>query len=207
MAIPVILSGGIGSRLWPLSRQDLPKQFLPLVDDTSLFQMATNRAMKADVSSNRLLVVCHEEHQFLVQDQSDNMGDFSLDILLEPCSKNTAAAIGVAACHALSHYGDEPMWIMPADHLLTYDESLQQALQTAESAAKSGNVVCFGIVPTSPTTGFGYIKTTKGAKGKAQEIIQFVEKPNLENAKSMLEDGSFLWNSGMFMVKPSVLLS
>lgn len=203
MLIPVILAGGSGTRLWPLSRELFPKQFLALIDEqSSLFQetllrLATMPGIAAPI------VVCNEEHRFLVAEQLRSLNISGASIVLEPVGKNTAPAVALAAFEALELSEDAIIMVFPADHYIRRPEKLIQALLTAQQEAEAGELVTFGVVPSSPETGYGYIKAgaTTARANQSKEVAQFVEKPNLETAKLFLASGEYLWNSGMFMFK------
>ncbi len=197
----VVVAGGSGSRLWPLSRQQLPKQFLNLNGEGSMLS-ATIARLSPLISQDDVWVVTGEKH-------ATGEAFFELDGLnkiLEPCGRNTAPAIAIAAA-LLQDLGDgDPVLVvLPADHIVTRRDAFQQCLRTAVQAAESGRIVTFGIVPTQPETGFGYIQAEAG-EGDLHSVMRFVEKPDLERAEQMLADGNYYWNSGMFVWKCSVIL-
>jgi mannose-1-phosphate guanylyltransferase/mannose-6-phosphate isomerase len=198
---PVILAGGIGSRLWPLSRELYPKQLLSLVGDNSLLQGTLARVLELDNVAPPILVV-GEEHRFITKTQIEAMGCADLPIILEPVGRNTAPAIYAAACYCQSQH-EEPvvMLVLPADHLIKNTSGFAAAVQEAAEMADRGKLVTFGIKPTAPETGYGYIK-----QGENHQVLSFVEKPDLETAKSYLADGNYFWNSGMFAFTDQVLL-
>lgn len=212
---PIILAGGSGTRLWPLSREFYPKQFLPLMGDRSLLQETMSRLEgMPDIAAP--IVVCNEEHRFLVAEHLRQIDVSPKTIALEPEGRNTAPALTLAA-HILTDKipsgngsgnlsGDEPvMLVMPADHLIKDVKGFQTALRHGAKMAAKGNLVTFGIVPTSPQTGYGYIH--KGpAKGSAYQVARFVEKPEAAAAEAMVASEEYLWNSGLFMMRPSVWL-
>lgn len=205
--IPVILSGGSGSRLWPLSRQKRPKQFLPVVDDLTLFQLTMQRLQGVpDLESP--LVVCNEEHRFMVAGQLQELGLLSNGILLEPIGRNTAPAIALAALY-LTALGkaDATMLVLPADHVIRDTEAFQQAIATAQQAADAGHLVTFGIVPQCAETGYGYIRQGDLLEGIcAYKVAEFAEKPDSSTAEAYLQSGDYLWNSGMFMFRANRFL-
>jgi mannose-1-phosphate guanylyltransferase/mannose-6-phosphate isomerase len=209
MMIPVILSGGSGTRLWPLSRELYPKQLLPLVGKGTMLQETLARvAGVADVSAP--IVVCNESHRFLVAEQLLEAGIRPQAILLEPVGRNTAPAIAVAAMAAVADLspgkGNDPvLLILPADHVIQDVAAFQAAIAVGRAAAGQGKLVTFGVVPTKPETGYGYIRRNPGP-GPAFPIAQFVEKPDLPTAQGYLESGEYFWNSGMFMFRASTLL-
>ncbi len=198
MLIPVILSGGSGTRLWPLSRELHPKQFLPLVGEETMLQDTARRL--SGLNAGQPIVVCNAHHRFMVAEQLRTIGVPPGDIILEPVGRNTAPAVAIAALAALQGpAGDDALLlIMPADHLLRDVPAFQSAVSVGIEAAKSGHLVTFGVVPTAPEVGYGYIRRGAG-EGPAYPIAEFVEKPNAERAASYVASGDYLWNSGMFL--------
>ncbi len=198
MLIPVILSGGSGTRLWPLSRKNLPKQFLALTGDSTLFQqtVARTRAL-ADVAAP--VVVCSEEHRFLVAEQLLELKVQGASILLEPEPRNTAPAIALAAWRALEKNPDAVLLVLPADHLIGDQASFADAVRKAMPLAQQGWLVTFGIRPEAPETGFGYIKRAEALDDAAFRVDRFVEKPDQSTAQTYVAAGDYEWNSGMFM--------
>ncbi|KQN57123.1 mannose-1-phosphate guanylyltransferase/mannose-6-phosphate isomerase [Pseudomonas sp. Leaf58] len=203
--IPVVLSGGSGSRLWPLSRAMHPKQFLSIGGEHSLFQSTLLRLAKIESVSLTPIVVSNEDHRFLVAEQCRELGVSPSAILLEPCGRNTAPAIAAAVVKALSTGKDDLLLVLPADHAIDNIEALQSAFEAGAVAANNGNIVTFGIVPNKPETGYGYIRVVEKCQ-TAQPVEAFVEKPDFETAQGYLEDGRYYWNSGMFLFKASVML-
>ncbi|WHH52223.1 mannose-1-phosphate guanylyltransferase/mannose-6-phosphate isomerase [Pseudomonas sp. Ap32] len=203
--IPVVLSGGSGSRLWPLSRAMHPKQFLSIGGEYSLFQSTLKRLAKIESISLTPIVVSNEDHRFLVAEQCRALGVTPSAILLEPCGRNTAPAIAAAVVKALSTGKDELLLVLPADHAIDNIEALQSAFEAGAIAANDGNIVTFGIVPNKPETGYGYIRVAEKVH-TTQPVEAFVEKPDFETAQGYLEDGRYYWNSGMFLFKASVML-
>lgn len=203
---PVVLSGGMGTRLWPLSRELYPKQLLPLVGDRTMLQETLLRLEGVDIAAP--IVVCNEAHRFLVAEQLRQIGCQPRAILLEPEGRNTAPAIALAALHADP---EALLLVLPADHVIRDREAFAQAIRVAIPAAEAGRLVTFGIVPTAPETGYGYIRKALAAGGQSGvpgtfPIAQFVEKPTLERAQQFLAEGSYLWNSGMFLFKAASYL-
>jgi mannose-1-phosphate guanylyltransferase/mannose-6-phosphate isomerase len=197
---PVILSGGSGARLWPLSREHYPKQLLRLAGDETLLQQ-TVRRLDGMVNATGPLLVCNDEHRFLVAEQLREMGRKPTDIILEPVGRNTAPAVTLAA---LAVSGRDPrglMLVMPADHAIRDVAAFQDSVRAAEALADAGRIVTFGVTPTAPETGYGYIR----ADG-ANRVGQFVEKPDAATARRFLETGGYLWNSGIFMMRADVWL-
>ncbi len=202
MLIPVILSGGAGTRLWPLSRELYPKQFLPLTRERTMIQETALRAVGLPAVAPPI-VVCNEAHRFMVAEQLRQVAVEPQAILLEPIGRNTAPALAVAALAALSSTRrGEPaplLLVLPADHVLTDLADFQRAVEAAMPAARDGRFVTFGVVPTHPETGYGYIR--KGAQaGQVMRVAAFVEKPDPEKAAQFLASGDYLWNSGMFLL-------
>ncbi len=206
MITPIVLSGGSGTRLWPLSRAGYPKQFLPLTDDHSLFQLTLLR-LAGLAGSTAPLVVCNDEHRFLVAEQARKVAVELSAILLEPVARNTAPAICLAALKARQSGEDPLLLVLPSDHVFTDTPAFQAAVQTAVPAASAGQLVTFGIVPTQPETGYGYIKAGADQGDGAFAVERFVEKPNLATAEGYLAEGGYFWNSGMFLFRASVYLA
>jgi len=204
---PVLLSGGSGTRLWPLSREAYPKQFLPLVGDDTLLQATWRRV--APLSSATPLVVANEEHRFLVAEQLRVIGAPQARIVLEPVGRNTAPAIAAAALVASADGGDPLLLVLPSDHVVRDPEAFRAAVRAAMPAAEAGALVTFGIVPQAPETGFGYIQAEAGqaAPGDGvRKVLRFVEKPDAATAQGYLDDGGYFWNSGMFLFRASRFL-
>jgi len=208
MIIPVVLCGGSGTRLWPLSRQAYPKQFLSLIrDNETLLQATIRRAVKIN-STVAPILLANEEHRFLVAEQIRQIGIKDAPILLEPVGRNTAPAAAAASFYALSKYDHPILMVMPSDHYFTHDDSFIETATTGIASASSGNMVTFGIVPDAPATGYGYIKRGEALNesGNLFKVEQFIEKPDLETAKQFVSSGSYYWNSGIFMFRADVYL-
>ncbi|WP_115559171.1 mannose-1-phosphate guanylyltransferase/mannose-6-phosphate isomerase [Xanthomonas dyei] len=197
--LPIILSGGSGTRLWPLSRESYPKQFLPLVGDKSMLQATWLRS--APVAGHAPIVVANEEHRFMAAEQLQQLGVKPSAILLEPKGRNTAPAIAVAALEAMRDGADPLLLVLPSDHVIQNEAAFQAAVTAAAAAAEQGKLVTFGIKPTAPETGYGYIKA--GAGTGATAVERFVEKPDLATAQGYLASGEYYWNSGMFLFRAS----
>lgn len=192
----VILSGGSGTRLWPLSRALHPKQFLSLNGDKTMFQETMRRLSLLDITSS--ITICNEDHRFYVADQLDDL-DLSGQIILEPAGRNTAPAIALAA---LASIDDPLLLVLSADHVIEDDDAFAQAVQSAIPLAEAGKLVTFGIKPTKPHPGYGYIKCGV-AEQYGYVVDQFVEKPTVDIAKAYIEAGNYYWNSGMFLFRAS----
>ena len=202
MLFPIIMAGGSGSRLWPLSRQLNPKQFLPLADaDFSMLQATIQRLAGLGAELPRL--ICNEQHRFLAAEQLRLLGLEKAGILLEPVGRNTAPAIALAALQACSEAEDPILLILAADHLIKDVEAFQTCIQTALPLAQDGKLVTFGIVPTHAETGYGYIEQGIDVGIGGFKVSRFVEKPDLITAQEYLANGSYFWNSGMFMFRAS----
>ncbi|WP_027849710.1 mannose-1-phosphate guanylyltransferase/mannose-6-phosphate isomerase [Marinospirillum minutulum] len=200
--IPVVLSGGSGSRLWPLSRKHLPKQCLPLVDcHYSLLQQTLQRVSPGN--SQATVIVCNENHRFLIAQQMQDIGQQNATLILEPEGRNTAPAIALAALELTQRENsDALMLVLPPDHVIRDITAFEQAVNKAVELAEEGTLVTFGIKPTRPETGYGYIKF-----GQNYAVEQFVEKPDMETAKTYLASGDYLWNSGMFLFSAETFLA
>jgi mannose-1-phosphate guanylyltransferase/mannose-6-phosphate isomerase len=202
MLIPLILSGGSGTRLWPVSRRNMPKQFLSLTGDGTLFQQTVARTRQLP-DAVAPIVVASEDHRFLAADQLLEAGVEGATIVLEPLARNTAPAIALGALKALECDTEALLLVLPADHLIGDTESFTSAVQQALPAAREGWLVTFGIRPDRPETGFGYIRRGESIGGDAFRVAQFVEKPDQPTAQTYLSNGSYDWNSGMFLFKAS----
>ncbi len=202
--IPVILSGGSGTRLWPLSRRHYPKQFLPLVSNHTMIQETLLR-LTGIAGLKAPIAVCNEDHRFMMAEQLREIDISPNAIILEPLGRNTAPAVALAALTAISE--DDVLLILPADHVIEDVVAFQYAVNQAKTLAEQGYLVTFGIVPTEPETGYGYIKRSTENVGPAYTVASFVEKPNLETAQRYLKSGDYYWNSGMFAFKASSFLS
>lgn len=202
--IPVILAGGSGTRLWPLSRKNYPKQLINLFGDSSLLQQTIDR-LKGIPGLGKPIIVCNEEHRFTVADQLQEIG-VEGQIVLEPVARNTAPAIAVAAHKAHAENTQATLVVLPADHLIKDIANFESSMSTAIDAASAGNLVTFGISPSRPETGYGYIKTQPDETSTAKTVSSFVEKPDAETAQKYLADGSYYWNSGMFVFRAGSFL-
>jgi len=203
MIIPVILSGGGGTRLWPLSRSTFPKQFISLVNDTSTFQETIMRLPK---KTENPLIICNEQHRFIVAEQLRQIESKNQGIILEPVAKNTAPAIALAAMKLLTENKDPLLLILSADHIIKNKEKFQNTIMIAQKIAEKDKLVAIGIKPKRAETGFGYIEVDNTNNNEYYSINSFTEKPNQQNANKYFRSGNYYWNSGIFMFKASVYL-
>ena len=208
--VPVILCGGSGTRLWPLSRESYPKQFLKLniQSNKTLLQQTQERLHNLKDLSESILV-CNEEHRFIVAEQMREIESRPESILLEPCGKNTAPAIALAALRAVQNNNDPILIVLASDHLIKNQENYLRSLNIAIKLAKEDKIVTFGVIPTSAEIGYGYIKSKKELESKtleSSEIIDFLEKPNKNLAENFLKDKRYSWNSGMFVFKANNII-
>ncbi|MEQ4734193.1 mannose-1-phosphate guanylyltransferase/mannose-6-phosphate isomerase [Providencia rettgeri] len=200
MLLPVIMAGGAGSRLWPMSRELHPKQFLRLHSAHSMLQETLKRLDGVGVSEP--VVICNEDHRFMVAEQLRQIDMLSHNIILEPVGRNTAPAITLAALNAIAQGSDPIMLVLAADHVINDVEAFHRAIDLALPYAAAKSLVTFGIVPTGPETGYGYIQRGVCKNGSVAAPVQrFVEKPDSETAQSYIETGEYYWNSGMFMFR------
>ena len=210
--IPVILSGGSGTRLWPLSRESYPKQFLALESGTkrTLLQKTYERLIGLEGLENPILI-CNEDHRFVVAEQFREININPLAIILEPIGRNTAPAIAVAALQAISLGKDPMLLILAADHLIENIIEFQSVVKAAKTYANQGRLVAFGIVPTCAETGYGYIETKESPQNEeiitGLEIKKFIEKPNKDKAEKLIKDPRYTWNSGIFLFKASSIIN
>jgi mannose-1-phosphate guanylyltransferase/mannose-6-phosphate isomerase len=205
---PVILSGGAGTRLWPLSRAVMPKQLLPLVTDKTMLQETALR-VRGWPGVTAPLVVCGNEHRFLVAEQLRDVGITPHGIMLEPAGRNTAPAVAAAAQFLLAQDPDAVMLVLPADHVIEKNEAFRLAVERAAKLVESGSLATFGVVPSAPETGYGYIRRGEPLPGcdDCFKIERFVEKPDRNTAEGFVADGGFYWNSGMFMFRADRFLA
>jgi len=199
--IPIILSGGAGTRLWPLSRALYPKQFLSLNSNKTLFQETLCRLKKLEMADP--IIVCNEEHRFIVAENIHNIGDRAQNIILEPVGRNTAPAIAAAALFAIENNDDPLLMVLPSDHIIEDIEAFCAATTLAKELAEKGHMVTFGIKPTKAHSGYGYIEQGEAIAENANKIAAFKEKPDIKTAQSFIESGKYFWNSGMFCFKAS----
>jgi mannose-1-phosphate guanylyltransferase/mannose-6-phosphate isomerase len=205
--LPVLLAGGSGTRLWPLSRELYPKQFLSLVDERSLLQ---NTAARAAAIPGALppVVICNEQHRFLVAEQLQEIGAKGAAILLEPEGRNTAPAAAAAAHFAVEHHGDDTLvFLMAADNAIADTDAFAAAAAIAAQAAAQGRIVTFGIEPKYPETGYGYLKAGQPLGNGAFDVAEFIEKPDLAKATALLAAGGVFWNGGMFLFAAKTFLA
>ena len=206
MIVPVILAGGSGTRLWPLSRKLYPKQLLPLVDSNTLVQNTLGRLQGLDDVAEPV-VICNEEHRFIIAEQMRSMGVFPSAIVLEPVGRNTAPAVATAALRVLADDPDAVLLVLPADHLIADPALFHEAVRRAVTQAEKGHLVTFGIVPSAPETGYGYIRQGAALEDGARAIERFVEKPDLATAEGYVASGEYFWNSGMFVFRADAVLA
>ena len=203
MIVPVILTGGSGTRLWPLSRTFFPKQFINLVNDTTLFQDTIMRLPK-EVSEP--LIICNEAHRFIVAEQLRQIESGNIGIILEPVGKNTAPAIAIAAMKLLNDNKDPILLVLSSDHLIKNNQKFHNSIIVANEIAEQKKLVAIGVEPSAAETGYGYIEIDNSDKSEYYNITSFTEKPNQKNAKKYLDSGNYLWNSGIFLFRASVYL-
>lgn len=205
---PVILSGGSGTRLWPLSRAAMPKQLLTLTGGVSMLQATLQRAAIINGAQSPL-IICNESHRFLIREQLNAIKEKNCEIILEPCGKNTAPAIALAALKLARTDPDAIMLVLPADHVIDDQKKFSACVNSAVKTASEGYLVTFGIIPSAPETGYGYIKCGHELEQHlhgAKKVDSFIEKPNLVTARKFLSEGDYLWNSGMFVFSASKYL-
>ena len=212
MIFPVILCGGSGSRLWPLSRASYPKQFIDLLADGHSMLQSTALRLKSINDLANPLAICNHENRFFVADQFQQIGVKAANIILEPVARNTAPAVAIAALSALELNSDALLLVLPADHNIKNEKAFSEAVSQATQAAKNGYLVSFGIVPDAAETGYGYIERGEplpidNAKQSLFSIKRFVEKPNKKTAESYIADENFSWNSGMFLFRADQFLA
>ena len=199
MLIPVLLSGGVGSRLWPVSRAARPKQFLPFGGTGSMLQETQRRLEGLECAPP--VVVCNAEHRFMVADQLRNETTEQATLILEPAGRNTAPAIALAALHVQPSHPEALLLVLPADHHVTDPEAFQRTVASASAPAQAGRLMTFGVVPTQPETGYGYVRCGEAVSDGIYELAEFVEKPDKETAEAYLASGHYYWNSGMFLFR------
>lgn len=202
---PIIMAGGSGSRLWPLSRTHYPKQFISLVNQETMLQNTVNRL--DNLPKEDPIIICNNEHRFMVAEQLRELDIKNASIILEPIGRNTAPAIALAAFKAISDNKDPLLLVLAADHIITNEQAFIDSVNNARVAAENGMLVTFGIVPTHPETGYGYIKQGELFDNGIFSVEAFVEKPDFNTANYYLEQGNYSWNSGMFLFKASTYLS
>ena len=203
--VPVILSGGFGTRLWPASRKRQPKHLLPLREERTMFRLTVERT-RGLPGVTAPLVACNEDHRPGIQRDLHRAGYEDATIILEPVGRNTAPAVGTAALHLAERYGEAVLLVLPADHVVGDEEAFARAVSVAVPQAEQGHLVTFGIVPTHPATGYGYIRTGERLSPSVRKVARFIEKPKKSAATRFLRSGGYLWNSGMFVFSATALI-
>ncbi|MFT7288064.1 MAG: mannose-1-phosphate guanylyltransferase/mannose-6-phosphate isomerase [Halieaceae bacterium] len=204
MLIPVLLSGGVGSRLWPVSREAHPKQFLALASELSMLQDTLARTTGLDAAAP--IVICNDEHRFMVAEQLRQLSVRPQSIILEPEGRNTAPAVALAALHAVEKDPESLLLVLPADHVIRDVQNFTEAVQTGLEEAARGTLVTFGVVPDTAETGYGYLRRGAVRSDGVFELDSFVEKPDESTAQGYLESGDYYWNSGMFLLRAASYL-
>ena len=204
MILPIILSGGSGTRLWPLSRKLYPKQFINLISETSLFQ---DTLLRLPDNLENPLIVCNEEHRFIAAEQLRQINKHSNGIILEPEGKNTAPAIALAALHELNNNRDPILFVLSSDHIIQDKNIFHQSIEVAKLLAEENKLVTFGAKAKKADTGYGYIEVDNSINKNYFNIKSFIEKPSLKNANKYIKLGNYFWNTGMFMFKASKYLN
>jgi len=204
MLIPVILSGGSGTRLWPTSRTNFPKQFHKILSEKTLFQETILRLPK---NFSNPIIVCNMEHRFLVLEQLKEINVTPLKIFLEPFGKNTAPAATIASIFVKQNFNEAKLLVLPADHLIEDANNFQKTIQSSCELIPEDTILTFGITPTRPETGYGYIKTKKDNDSRILQVEKFTEKPDKDKAIAYINNNNYFWNSGIFLFNPSVFLN
>ena len=203
---PVIMSGGSGTRLWPMSRNARPKQFLKLVTDKTMFQETALRVHDESGAYLNPVIISGRKHGAIVTEQLAEIDIPAAEIILEPCQRNTAAVAAVAACWVARGKEDALILLMPADHHIADAKGFRRAVNTGAKAAEEGYIVTFGIKPENPHTGYGYIHTGGKLQPSIFEVAAFKEKPDIETAQKYLDDGGYFWNAGIFLFSAKAML-
>lgn len=205
--IPVLLAGGVGTRLWPLSRKSFPKQFIDFWGNNTLFQQSALRLTSSgEIIFSNHITVTNTKYRFIVTEQLQKVGIDPGPIIIEPETKNTAPAILLAALYAEANYKDAVLIVAPTDHFIPNNKEFHNAISLGQKEVLNGKIVTFGISPTKPETGYGYISVSKKLQHKAMEVDKFIEKPDIKRAASMIKEGTYFWNAGIFLFKASHMI-
>jgi mannose-1-phosphate guanylyltransferase/mannose-6-phosphate isomerase len=205
--VPIILTGGLGKRLWPISRSQFPKQLTSLVGEQTMLQNTAERIKGLSNLGDEIIALCNEDHKFLVANQLSEVNIRNPSILVEPVSRNTAIAIFIASLQAVTNKDPKELvlLVLPSDHLIQDIEQFHLSINKASEVAMDGKLVTLGVTPNGPSTLYGYIKKSDNSEENYIPVEAFIEKPNLEKAEQFIADGSYLWNSGMFLFRADIL--
>lgn len=202
--VPVLLAGGSGTRLWPVSRKSFPKQFASLIEDETLFQASARRLAGPGYAPP--LVLTHEDFRFIVTEQLGDIGVTPAAVMIEPVGRNTAPAVLAAALHVAAEDPDALLLVAPSDHAIADTRAFRRAVETGIPLAQTGRIVTFGIQPTRPETGYGYLQVSGSPDQASAHLVRFVEKPDAATAQQMLASGDFLWNAGIFLFSARTMI-